>query len=344
MICERRPVTFSVGATGTGLTYQWEKNGIPIAGATGSSYTITSVSLSDAGNYGVNVIGAAPCGTAGSSLAVLNVSPLPQTITAATTTTFCAGGSVVLNAPSGYGYQWLLNNSNIPSATSAAYTATVSGNFRAILTNTTAGCSDTSIAITVVANGAPPSSITPAGSAVFCVGGSTILSGPATGGITYQWNLNGTPIALATGVNYTANAAGNYTLTVAAGSGCTNTSPVTVVSTNPLPAAIITAAGSTAICTGSGVTLNANIGPTLTYIWSLNGIPIVPAAAGSSYFAAGAGTYTVQVTNTATTCQNTSAGTAITVNTLPISSISAIGSTTFCQGDSVILAGNSGTG
>lgn len=55
--CETQPVTFTVGATGDGLTYQWRKNGNPISGATASSFSIPSIAASDAGNYDVVVGG-----------------------------------------------------------------------------------------------------------------------------------------------------------------------------------------------------------------------------------------------------------------------------------------------
>ena len=55
--CTGGSVTFSVAATGGGLTYQWRKDGNPIASATNNSYTINSVAASDAGTYTVVVSG-----------------------------------------------------------------------------------------------------------------------------------------------------------------------------------------------------------------------------------------------------------------------------------------------
>ncbi len=52
-------VTFTVDATGTpALTYQWQFNGAPITGATGSTLTLTNVQLANAGNYSVVVTNA----------------------------------------------------------------------------------------------------------------------------------------------------------------------------------------------------------------------------------------------------------------------------------------------
>jgi len=54
-------VAFSVTATGTGLSYQWKKNGADMPGATGASYSLASVRSSDAGDYTVAVTDA--CGS-----------------------------------------------------------------------------------------------------------------------------------------------------------------------------------------------------------------------------------------------------------------------------------------
>lgn len=49
--------SFTVTATGTGLTYQWQKGGVNIPGATAATYTIASTSDTDAGLYKVIVTG-----------------------------------------------------------------------------------------------------------------------------------------------------------------------------------------------------------------------------------------------------------------------------------------------
>ena len=67
--------TFSVGVTGTApLSYQWQKNGINILGATNSSYTTPATALADSGaTFRCTVANA--YGTATSNTAVLTVNP-----------------------------------------------------------------------------------------------------------------------------------------------------------------------------------------------------------------------------------------------------------------------------
>lgn len=70
-------VTLSVQAAGTPpLAYQWRRNGAAIAGATGSSFIISSVSASDAASYTATVSNAS--GSVTSNLANLTVVPLPN--------------------------------------------------------------------------------------------------------------------------------------------------------------------------------------------------------------------------------------------------------------------------
>lgn len=74
-------VTFSVVATGTApLSYQWLLGGATIAGATGSSYTRTSVQPVDAGNYSVVVTNLAGAATSSNAMLTVNSAPILATI------------------------------------------------------------------------------------------------------------------------------------------------------------------------------------------------------------------------------------------------------------------------
>lgn len=66
--------SFSVTATGTGtLTYQWQKNGVDIPGATGSTYTTPATAAGDSGaTYAVKVSNANGTTTSGAAALTVN--------------------------------------------------------------------------------------------------------------------------------------------------------------------------------------------------------------------------------------------------------------------------------
>ncbi len=70
--CAGSDVTFSVSATGDPpLSYQWQKDGVDISGATDSTLVLTAVSAADAGSY--TVIVSNDCGSVTSPAATLTV-------------------------------------------------------------------------------------------------------------------------------------------------------------------------------------------------------------------------------------------------------------------------------
>jgi hypothetical protein len=84
--------TFTVAATGDNLTYQWQKNGVAIAGATTSSYTIPAVVKADSGSkYSVVVKNSVSSVT--SYAALLGVRDIPLTV--ASTNGAWFGGLVI---------------------------------------------------------------------------------------------------------------------------------------------------------------------------------------------------------------------------------------------------------
>jgi LCCL domain-containing protein/putative Ig domain-containing protein len=66
-------VTFATSASGTGLTYQWLRNGVAIAGETGAIILRQNVNANDAGTYTVRISNSA--GSVTSAGGVLTISP-----------------------------------------------------------------------------------------------------------------------------------------------------------------------------------------------------------------------------------------------------------------------------
>lgn len=75
-VAEGSTGTFSALASGSGLlTYQWEKNGVPIAGATSITYTTPAAIVADSGES-LTLVVTGSGGQATSNPAILTVTPL----------------------------------------------------------------------------------------------------------------------------------------------------------------------------------------------------------------------------------------------------------------------------
>ncbi len=187
---------------------------------------------------------------------------LTATISAGGPTTFCAGGSVILTSSSATGNVW----SN--GATTQSITVTNTGNYNVTVTNGN-GCSATSNSTLVTVNALPATpTISASGSTTFCAGGSVILSSSsATGNV---WS-NG-----ATTQSITVSTAGNYSVTVTNGNGCSAQSLSTSVTVNPsVTPSIVISTNSTTVCQGATTLFTAtptNGGATPSYQWKVNGV------------------------------------------------------------------------
>jgi hypothetical protein len=334
IFCDPGSVTLEANIV-PNTTYQWRLNGIPITGETLPSYLATAT-----GNY--DCIETTQCGNLTSNTISVSAELLPSAaVTAGGPTTFCSPGSVVLNVStcSNCTYQWRESGVNISGANSSSYTATASGDYDCIVTNTCGARTSNNIIVTVV-NGVPSALITASGSTTFCFPGAVTLNANTGTGITYQWRNNSVNISGAIAASYSATISGNYDciVTNTCGSAVSNSIAVTV---NPLPTASITASGSTTFCSPGSVTLNANTGTGFTYQWRNNSVNI-SGATSASYSATATGTYDCVVSNTCGSA--TSNSISVTVNSLPAATVSAAGPTTFCSPGSVTLNANTGTG
>jgi hypothetical protein len=301
--CSGGSVTLTASA---GASYLW---------STGA--TTASISVNTAGASTVTVTNAAGCSsTSAATTIVVNATPTAS-ITAGGSTTICSGSTVTLTASAGSSYAW----SN--GATTASIVANTTGNYTVTVFNAN-GCSAISTPTTVTVNNPSVANISSSGSTNFCQGGSVVLT--ATAASTYAWSTGATTQTI------TVSASGNYSVTLTNASGCTSSSPVTVVTANALPTATITAGGATTFCQGGSVTLTAS--PATSYVWS-NG------ATSASITVSTAGSYTVQVANNSG-CTATSAATTVVVNALPSASITAGGSLSICAGSTVNLTASTG--
>lgn len=104
--------TFSVAATGTGLSYQWKKNGVDIPGATAASYTTPAASYTDSGAlYSVVVSNAGGSVTSSVAQLTLTLSADQQ-----------AFENIILAPGSSYSLHWNLTYSGAQaSGTNFAY-------------------------------------------------------------------------------------------------------------------------------------------------------------------------------------------------------------------------------
>ena len=227
-------VSFSVSATGSGLTYQWLRNGAAIDGATSATYTIASPQVSDVASYSVRI--GSSGGSIDSSAGNLSVVPVGSGAIAITARPLSRNVNVGQSATfsiaatgSGLTYQWLKDGGAIAGATGATFTipsAQVSDAATYTVRVTSGSVSETASAKLTVGGqaGAGISITTQPSSQSVNVGASVTFTVVASGSsnLTYQWLKNDAAIAGATSSSYTissaqASDAGNYSVRVSSG-------------------------------------------------------------------------------------------------------------------------------
>ncbi len=340
--------TFTVVAGGTApLSYQWQKNGANIAGATGTSYTTPATATTDSGST-FRVVVTNTAGTITSNAATLTVNaaavaptittqPVNETVTAGQTATFTvvAGGTAPLS------YQWQKNGANIAGATGTSYTTpatatTDSGStFRVVVTNTAGTITSNAATLTVNAAAVAPTITTQPVNETVTAGQTatfTVVAG-GTAPLSYQWQKNGANIAGATGTSYTTPAtattdSGSTFRVVVTNTAGTITSSAATLTVNAAAVAptITTQPANETVTAGQTATFTVVAGGTapLSYQWQKNGANIA-GATGTSYttpataMTDSGSTFRVVVTNTAGTITSTSA--TLTVNPAPAPAI-----------------------
>ncbi len=311
---------FTVSASGTPpLSYQWRRNGISVAGATGPTLTFSAAQLSDAGSYSVVVTNPAGSVTGGPSLLTVTVPP-PTLVAQPASRTVVAGASVSFSvSASGFGvlsYQWSRNGVAVPGATFPTLTldtvqVSQAGDYTATVTNAGGSVTSSAARLTVQAPPTLPVIATPPTGQSVAVGGTVTLSVVASGEgtLSYAWQKNGFPVLGATAATLTIPNAqvadsGTYTVVVSNAAGSVTSAPVTVaVSTSLTPPVVVTPPVGAAVPLGAPVSFSVVASGTapLAFAWRREGA-LIPGATGAvlsivSAQESDAGSYTVTVSN-----------------------------------------------
>ncbi len=194
-------VTFGVEAVGSAtLGYQWRKNGVNIAAATGSSYSLPSVQAAHAGTYSVvvkNSLGSVTSDGALLTVAKAGVTGFPQITTQPQSALVALGTAATFNvAATGNAtllYQWRKAATAQVGATATSFTTpptalTSAGTYSVLVKNADGSVVSAGARLGVVG--------TAASTKLFKVGTTATLTVIAAGeGLIYQWKKNGVDLA-----------------------------------------------------------------------------------------------------------------------------------------------------
>ena len=344
-------VVASVSDGGT-LSYQWRKNGNPLAGETGGSLSIGSAALGDAGAYSVAVTNtrAGLTAVAISDSAQLTVTqPVTGVSLDRSSMSLVQGGDtgtlVATVAPgdaSNKGVTWSSSNTSVATVAGGIVSPLTPGTATVTVTTQDGGFSaQATVTVTAAAANAPTISSQPdstsktVGERLRLTVAASAPAGQAGGSLTYQWRRNGVAIVDDAGTtgstsdtltisSVTLAEAGDYTVVVThvyAGSESSVTSstafvqvvqPVTSVSVSPTTMTL-TVGGSSTSATATVLPVDAS---NKAVSWSSSNISVVRVNAFGVVEPVGAGTATVTVT---TQDQAKAAQISVTVNGAPSS-------------------------
>lgn len=285
-VCSGSNVELSVSATGGGLSYQWFKGPMLIAGATSATLSIPGATPADSGSYFCGVSNA--CGSVGSSGTVVDVRTAPDVALTGPTMPIPVGGGATLSSQTTgvapFVYQWFRSPSlsqpvpltPIPGATGPTLSLsnlTLSDEASYVLSVTDSCGTSQSPGYVLDVCVVPTITQQPASLSV-CAGARAQFSVAASDAVSYQWSKNGTEIVGATGAMYViastiVDDSGMYTCRVSNACGSVESMVATLaVGSVPVfsdqPDPVITCFGSDAVFTAAAT------GGEVSYQWQVN--------------------------------------------------------------------------
>ncbi|XZF15596.1 Ig-like domain-containing protein [Chitinophagaceae bacterium MMS25-I14] len=308
-VCVNSSITLTPGSAGG----TWSSANTSIA-TVNSSGVVTGIS---AGATTVKYVNSNANGCTDSTTKTITVNALPNVaITGATAV--CVNSSITLT-PGSTGGSWTSSNTAVATVNSSGVVMGISAGTATIkyINSNANGCMD-SAAKAVTVNALPLASLS--GAASLCVNATATMT-PATSGGVFTSTNPAIATVNSTGV-VTGIAAGTdtirYKLTNA--SGCTDSS-LKVITINALPNVAIT--GATAVCVNSSITLTPG---STGGNWTSSNTAVATVSSSGVVTGVSAGTATIKYVNTNGSGCTDSATKAVTVNALPLASLSGAAS------------------
>ncbi len=288
-VCQGDNISFSISASGTGLTYQWQKDGVEIPGETSSVIIINDVDSTDAGSY--SCIVRSTCGPdITSNPGLLTVQPQTVVTIQPFEITDCEGQNIdfiVQANGSDLSFQWIKNGVNITDATRISGSNSQNLSISDLITN------DAGVYSCEVIGDCGKISTDPANLSVYtnilitnhpksktvCPGDNiSFFAGAEGSSLSYQWQYNSVDIPGATDPflslsNVDAGDAGNYRCIITGDCGeiSSDAASLTVHS----PVSINIQPENISVCEGSVAEMNIMAtGSNLSYQWKMNGIEL----------------------------------------------------------------------
>lgn len=261
----------------SGLTYQWSRNGTPIAGKTAATLNLTGITAAQVGTYTCTLTNAIPVSSTTKPARVSVYDPLDQAVNVNNGATFI---TPALTTGSYDSFQWYFDDSPLADSSRITGTATAALTVRSITP-----ADNGAYTLKAVLNGntvttgaanltvRPPPDVTAPATQSIRLGASASLSLSTTGG-PYTYAYTGLP----KGVSYNPatgaltgrpTAAGTYTVFLAVTDGFSNSTTRTIFLTvEPVPANLI---GTFNGIVARDPSLNANLGGALNLVTTSTG-------------------------------------------------------------------------
>lgn len=317
-------------AGGGTAAWQWLHDGVAIEGATAPEF-----SASEPGSYSVIGDEGSVCASTSAEVSVI-VHQLPNvSIAWVGTPAICFGDSLELAATlqSNQLLLWYWDENLITGANSSAHWADATGQYHALVTDTTTGCSSYTNSVSLEVFTPQTVVVDVNGPASFCQGQQVVLSLAQGEGLA-QWYRNGAAVESATGVVLTVDSEGSYEVRLTDVNGCASPSQAVEVIVYALPDALINFAGASSfLCGLDTVLLEIETGN--TYAWFSND-SLIAGANSNQLMVTSAGIYTAQVAN-ANGCVTFSQAVDITAFAAPQVILEPSGEINVCAGQSLVF-------